>query len=178
MKTTDKNTNLYFMGFMASGKSRIGKATARLLGWPFTDTDKLIEMRAGTSIAQIFADRGEAEFRQLERAVVREISHYQRWVIALGGGAILDENNWQLISSSGITICLTAPIEELCERISRNRNRPLVANTPPDKLRDTIQAMLDLRKPYYQKADYNFENHNDLVPIVLAQKILKKIGFA
>lgn len=165
------------MGFMGTGKTRIGKATAHLLAWPFTDTDKLIEQKAGTTIAQIFADRGEAGFRQLEGSVIQEISQYQRWVIALGGGAILFEKNWQMISQSGITICLTAPIEELCERISRNQKRPLVANTPPEELRATIQAMLDARTPYYQKADFIFENRHDLVPDDLARKILKTIGF-
>ncbi len=166
------------MGFMATGKTRIGKSTARLLGWPFADTDDLIEQQAGKTIPQIFVDSGEAGFRQVEQAVIKEISHNRHWVIALGGGAILDEKNWQLISQSGITICLTAALGDLCERIARNRNRPLVANTPPEKLQETIQAMLAVRTPFYQKADFFFENRNDLAPAELAQQILARIGLA
>lgn len=166
------------MGFMATGKTRIGKLAARMLGWPFADTDALIEMRAGKTIAQIFAERGEAGFRQIEQAVVTKISHQQNWVVALGGGAIINEKNWQLISRSGITICLTASIDVLCERIARNKNRPLVANTPPEKLQQTIETMLAVRAPFYQKADFIFENRNDLAPAELAQRILTRIGLA
>jgi len=119
--------NIYFMGFMATGKSNVGRELSRLLGWPFYDTDTLIEQRAGKSISDIFDTEGEEFFRKLERQVVYEVAQTREQVIALGGGAILDDRNWNIISESGVTICLTASVDLLYKRISKKSHRPLVA---------------------------------------------------
>lgn len=152
--------NIYFLGFMASGKSRIGKAFAQLLGWPFYDTDDLIEQVADKKISQIFAQNGEDFFRQLETHVIHDISEKKNIVVALGGGAVIREKNWDLIKKSGISICLTAPIEVLSERIARNSNRPLLANLTEDERQEKIKNMLKKRNPYYSRAQFIFESTN------------------
>jgi shikimate kinase len=157
--------NIYFLGFMGSGKSRIGSAFAQLLGWPFHDTDELIEQRTGKIIRDIFATEGEEGFRNHETDVIREISAWKNNVIALGGGAVLCEVNWELISASGITICLTAPVAVLSERISRSQHRPLMDNLSEGERRRKISDMLAQRQRFYNRAQFTFESTNDR-PIV------------
>jgi len=159
------------MGFMATGKSKVGRELARLLGWPFTDTDSLIEQQACKSINRIFADEGESHFRRLENQVIREIAGRKQWVIALGGGAIMNDGNWQLISQSGITICLNASVDVLCKRIAEKDHRPLMANASAEEQRQRIISMLEKRSPYYQKAQYHFESREEVAAKDLAQQI-------
>lgn len=153
--------NVYFLGFMGSGKSRIGSAFADLLGWPFHDTDELVERQAGKSIGEIFAQEGEEKFRDWETSVLEQVADWKNNVIALGGGAVLRDINWKLISVSGITICLTAPPELLSDRISRNHHRPLMSNLDEEERLNKINRMLEQRRPYYQRAQFIFESKND-----------------
>jgi shikimate kinase len=153
--------NIYFLGFMGSGKSRIGGAFAQLLGWPFHDTDDLIETRTGKIINDIFAEEGEDAFRNHETDVIRQVAGWKNNVIALGGGAVLSKVNWELISASGVTICLTAPVAVLSERISRGQNRPLMANLSEIEQRRKISDMLTQRQPLYDRAQFTFVSSND-----------------
>ena len=154
--------NIYFLGFMASGKSRIGSAFAHLLGWPFHDTDELIEEYAGKKISEIFEHDGEEAFRHIETQVIENVSNMKNNVIALGGGAVVREQNWQLISNSGITIRLAAPVHVLSERIARNQDRPLMANLSETERIKKIEAMLKTREPYYRRAQFTFESSDDM----------------
>ena len=163
--------NIYFMGFMATGKSKVGRELARLLGWSFTDTDSLVEQQAGKSISRIFADEGEPQFRQLESKVIQDIAGRKQWVIALGGGAIMNDGNWQLISQSGITICLNASVDVLCRRIAEKDHRPLMANASAEEQRQRILSLMEKRSPYYEKAQYHFESREDVAAKDLAQQI-------
>ena len=153
--------NIYFIGFMASGKSRIGKSFARMLGWPFYDTDELIEEKAGKSISQIFADEGEDYFRQLETLVIKELSDLKNNVVALGGGAVIRDENWQYLKNSGVTIRLSAPVDILAERIGRNEERPLMANMSHEERMKKIEEMLVARQPHYEQADFHFESSDE-----------------
>lgn len=152
--------NIYFLGFMASGKSRIGREFAKLLGWPFHDTDELIELKAGKPISKIFEQDGETVFRRIEAEVVRETALKKNNVVALGGGAVIREENWRQISGSGVTICLQAPVEVLAERIARNQQRPLLANLTDEERIAKIDAMLSERQPYYDRAQFTFSSSN------------------
>ena len=154
--------NIYFLGFMASGKSRIGRAFANMLGWPFLDTDDLIEQRAGKKISEIFADDGEAIFRQIETAVIKDVSNLKNNVIALGGGAVVRDENWRFLNESGFTICLNAPVHVLADRIGRNDERPLMANLSHEERVQKIRDMLEVRQPYYARAQFQFESSDDL----------------
>lgn len=167
--------NVYFIGFMATGKSRVGEQFARLLGRPFVDTDSLIEKQAGVSISLIFSQHGETYFRQLEKKVVDYISHKNNHVVALGGGAVIDEENWQKISNSGLVICLTASPNLLYDRIAKKSHRPLMANTSPAELLAKIKSLLAQREPHYAKAQYCFESSSALSPKQLAVKIYEKL---
>ncbi len=167
--------NVYFIGFMATGKSRVGQEFARLLGRPFVDSDALIEESAGMSISDIFATKGEPAFRQLEIKAVGEISEKKNQVVALGGGAVIDEKNWQKISDSGLIICLTASADLLYDRISRKSHRPLMANSSPEELLAKIKSLLAQREAHYVKAQYCFKSSSALSPKQLALKIYEKL---
>ena len=167
--------NVYFIGFMATGKSRVGQEFARLLGRSFIDSDDLIEKRAGMSISDIFSGEGEYAFRQLEIKIVREISEKKNQVVALGGGAIIDEENWSKIADSGLTICLTASADLLYDRISRKSHRPLMASSSAEELLAKINSLLSKREPYYARADYCFASSSALSPKKLAVKIYEQL---
>src|SRR5262245_13601530 len=109
--------NLYLIGHRGSGKTTVAAALGEQLGWPWLDADAELERRAGQSIKQIFAEGGETAFRDLESAVLADLAARDRHIIALGGGAILREDNRQLIKSSGKVVWLQASPETLLARI-------------------------------------------------------------
>jgi len=141
---------------MAAGKTAVGKAFARYIGWPFRDTDILIEERAGKSITDIFKEDGEKAFRELERQIIAEITQKKNAIVALGGGAVTQEHNWKRIEKSGITIWLKTPVDVLDQRIARQTHRPLMANLSPQQRREKIVTMLEERRAYYQRAQFTF----------------------
>lgn len=167
--------NIYLTGFMATGKSRVGKELARLLNRPFTDTDSLIEDNAGMAISDIFERLGEKAFRDIESETVRQVSTRQEWVIALGGGAVIREENWQVISTSGLVVCLTASLDTLVARVRRKNNRPLLENLSDEALQKKISDMLTLRMPHYLKADYFFESLEEVSARELARRIYNRL---
>src|SRR5579884_1143933 len=110
-----RTPGLYLVGFMASGKTTVGRALADELGWPFSDLDLEVEKKAGTSIAQIFEQMGEEMFRRLEtdalRARVRQIEAGHPCVVALGGGAFVQPSNWDLVANNGVTVWLDCSMD-------------------------------------------------------------------
>src|SRR3972149_1442556 len=108
--------NIVITGFSGTGKSQVGEAVARLLGWEFLDTDREIVRRVGKPIARIFEEEGEESFRRLEREVVQEACAGQRRVIATGGGAIMDPANRQAMQK-GFLVCLEARPETIYQRL-------------------------------------------------------------
>ncbi|HQG45723.1 MAG TPA: shikimate kinase, partial [bacterium] len=163
--------NVYFMGFMGTGKSKVGRAFARLLGRPFADTDDLIVERAGMDIRTIFAQKGEAWFRACEDEVVQEICGRSAWVFSLGGGAVMQPANWARICETGLTICLEASIEVLISRLSRKRGRPLVQDLDDAALRRRIEELYAEREPVYRQAQYHFESREEVAAWQLAENI-------
>ncbi len=105
-----KGLNVYLVGMMGSGKTTVGKLLAEKLNYRFLDTDILIETIAGKTIKQIFAQEGEAKFRELETQVLGEVSAYTRSVISTGGGVVLKAKNWSYLHY-GIIIWIDAPVE-------------------------------------------------------------------
>ncbi len=120
--------NLVITGFMAVGKSTIGRRAADVLGRTFVDTDDLIRARTGKSIPQIFAEDGEVYFRGLEAEIARELAARTHLVIATGGGMLVNEANRVILSSTGFVVCLDAPPELIRERLARSADRPLAEN--------------------------------------------------
>src|SRR5580704_7580878 len=140
--------NLVLVGFMGSGKTDAGKLAAKKLGMKFVDTDDLIEQRHNQPISQIFQMKGEAFFRQQERALVRELASQQDRVIATGGGVVLDPNNVRNLSSTGIVICCWVDAQVAHERTKDAKHRPLL-EPGADRL-ESITSLLRKRQPLYK----------------------------
>lgn len=138
--------NLVLVGFMGSGKSSIGRAAAHRLGFQFVDTDALVIERAGLEISEIFARHGEDHFRDLETRVIESLSPFTRYVIATGGGAVLREQNRQLLRELGYVVLLTASPEIIYERVGRSTKRPLLQTADPKAV---IARLLAERAPAY-----------------------------
>ncbi len=167
--------NIYLLGFMATGKSRIGRELAQRLRWPYVDTDHCIEESAGHSISEIFRLQGEAAFRELESATIRQVAGRTHQVVSLGGGAIMRPENWRMIQESGLTICLTASVDTIVQRVQRKDNRPLLRGQTREELVKNIQALLNERLPYYRRADYFFESREEVSPYALTDTIYRAI---
>ena len=140
--------NLVLTGFMATGKTRVGRAVARHLGRPFVDMDAVIETRAGKPISRIFAEGGEAAFRRFESALCEELSSPSGQVIATGGGALVDPANRRLMMQGGTVVCLTCTVDEILKRVgaSGGADRPLLDVTGP---REEIERLLATRQDAY-----------------------------
>lgn len=143
---------VFLTGFMGAGKTRVGRILARELGRSFLDTDRMIEQRAGKSIAKIFADEGEAHFRQLERDCVLETCQRPDAVVALGGGAVTRADNVAAVRRAGVLVCLKADVETIFARVRHRTNRPLLAGLDPQAQRAKIESLLRERAPYYDQA--------------------------
>jgi shikimate kinase len=110
--------NIFLIGYRGSGKTTVAEALAKRLGWPWVDADAELELRAGKSIKQIFDEQGEPAFRDLETAIVADLARRNCHIIALGGGAILREDNRKALAGRGKMVWLKASPEVLLDRIS------------------------------------------------------------
>jgi shikimate kinase len=162
------DTNLYLVGFMGTGKTTVGRAMAMRLGFQFLDSDQEIERKQRRTVAQIFADEGEAAFRQLEREFVEGGHPPHRQVVACGGGLVLAPGMLERLKSRGVVICLHATPETILRRTQHNRNRPLL--DVPDPLA-RIRELQAEREPVYRRAGSVILTDGrplaDLVPHVL-----------
>jgi shikimate kinase / 3-dehydroquinate synthase len=138
--------NPVLTGFMASGKTAVGRAVADRLGREFVDMDAMIEARAGKPIARIFAEDGEPAFRQIEAALCEELSTRDGLVIATGGGALVSLANRARMMTSGAVVCLTCGVDEIFRRVDGNADRPLLAVTDG---RAQIEQLLQARREAY-----------------------------
>ena len=160
--------NVVLIGFMGTGKTRVGQIIARRLGYEFVDTDDLIVRRAGMPISEIFAKFGEPHFRDIEQQIVAEVSARESQVIATGGGAPIRQENVQNLRSSGVLFCLNANPETIEKRTARDNSRPLLHTN--DRLRQ-IRELLEYRKQFYAAADYQIETSNQTARRVAEQII-------
>jgi shikimate kinase/3-dehydroquinate synthase len=163
MKVDRQIANLVITGFSGTGKSLVAKEIARRLNWDFLDTDDEIVKQAGKPIAQIFRQEGEGKFRELERETIRKACQQRQIVIAIGGGAIVDPQNYELLAKTGLVVCLEAKPETIYERLFREAAcspgtevRPLL--TVDDPL-ERIRQLKVSRQPYYARSDWTI--HTD-----------------
>lgn len=163
--------NVILTGFMGTGKTSLGKLLATKLGRPFVDIDKKIEDETQMSIPKIFEQYGEAHFRELEKAAVKELSQRRGLVIATGGGTIKDEENIRLLKNSGVMICLTTEPEEILNRTARRGERPVLDGGGDERLA-TIKKLLAERKQYYDRADYQVDT-TEWSPIQIVDDICR-----
>lgn len=134
---------------MGTGKTVVGRELAKKKKWHFVDLDELIELREKTSIADIFAKEGEPYFRRLEKQALKVVARERKFVVACGGGIIIDEGNIRIMKDTGIIICLSARPEVILKRTSGSMHRPLLNVKNP---KEKIGLLLKLRSPYYAKA--------------------------
>ncbi len=163
---------IFLIGFMGAGKSYWGRELARHFQAPFFDLDELIESREGLSIADIFAQKGEAYFRETETNTLQYIiDHYPDVLVATGGGTPCFHNNMQLMNAHGKTIWLNPGTDILTERLlSEKQHRPLISDIDNDALGTFIEKKLEERRVFYQKAHIHLNNNSDLtVDVILKQ---------
>ena len=166
-----KGVSLYLVGMMGSGKSTVGRLVAARLGYRFLDLDELIEKISGLSIPQIFAERGEVVFRELETQVLMQVAPYTRVVVSTGGGVVLTPRNWGHLRH-GVVVWLDAPVETLTRRALQNPGtRPLLTGADPQA---KLAQLLEERKPLYTQADIRVEAQGP--PAAVAEAVLTRLA--
>lgn len=163
--------NIYLVGFMGTGKTSVGRELAKKKKWQFMDLDELIELRGKMTIAEIFAKDGEPYFRKAEKKALKEVARERKFVVACGGGIVIDKENIKIMKKSGMMICLTATADVILKRVSGYPHRPLL-NVPEPKKQ--ITHLLKLRAPFYAQADKTIDTSKSSVEGVLA-KIIRLI---
>jgi shikimate kinase len=161
--------SIVMVGLMGCGKSAIGRRLASVLDLPFVDADDEIEQAAGKSITEIFADHGEAHFRDGERKVIARLLRAGPQVLATGGGAFMNEETRAAVRRSGISVWLRAELPVLMRRVSKRDNRPLLKAADPEAV---MRQLMEARYPVYRTADVTVESrdvpHDIIVNEILA----------
>lgn len=162
-----RTPGLYLVGFMCAGKTTVGRSLADELGWCFVDIDSDIEAQEGKPIAQIFGDQGEAYFRDLETRMIRGrvslIEAGDPCVMALGGGALVQKRNWELIANNGVTVWLDCPLETVHKRLGEDATRPLAQD------RRALAQLFEDRRPLYARADFRVEVDSDNIAEIVSK---------
>jgi shikimate kinase len=176
---------LILTGFMATGKSAVGRAAAARLGWRLVDSDAALAARAGKPIPAIFSEHGEAHFRALEREVIAALADDRALcpqcgeprpaVISTGGGALVDERNYHALKRAGVIICLSARPEVIAARVRRSpHKRPkLLEGGKPLEAR--IGELMEERRAAYARADFTVDT-SDLSVAESAERVLEIFG--
>jgi len=143
--------NVVLIGFMASGKTSIGRRLARRLGYHLLDCDHFIEEQLGCTIAELFERRGEPYFRELETRLARRLPALENTVIATGGGMPIAPGNLDLLRRAGPVVFIKADPEDILKRLERDTRRPKVQG---GNVRETALGLLEARLPIYSQADF------------------------
>lgn len=161
------------IGPPGAGKSTVGKALAKRLGSTFSDTDQLIEERAGKKITEIFVEDGEPIFRSLEEEVVAAALSEESGVLALGGGAVMSARTQELLASQqSKVILLEVSISQAAPRVGFNKERPLLAINP----RQQWQALYEKRLPIYKRLSNFAVSTDSKKPQDVAEEIAQYLG--
>lgn len=161
-------------GMMGAGKTHLGRSLARVLGLEFIDSDSVIESRAGKTVADIFAQDGEAAFRQTESDVIAEILSASPCILSTGGGAVTDPGTREIIRNKAFSVWVQASLEDMRERVSRNNRRPLLQTADPAAI---LTDLLEKRRDLYAQADITVMNRNGSAPDAV-QEILSGLAKA
>lgn len=160
------------VGLMGCGKSSVGRRLAQKLGLDFVDADEEIERAAAKSIPDIFADHGEAHFRDREAKVIARLLQYGGQVLATGGGAFMSPQTRGEIRAHGISIWLKADLPVLMRRVSRRDNRPLLRQPDPEGV---MRRLMEARYPVYAEADLTVESR-DVAHDVIVSEIIDRMA--
>lgn len=144
---------------MGCGKSTMGRAVSALTGVPFIDLDNYIEQRFHITVKEIFAQRGEGGFRDVERRMLQEVADFEDVIVACGGGTPCFFDNMEYMNTHGTTVFLNTPIDRLHSRLMRGRHkRPLIADKDDEELMTFIKEALAKRMDHYSKAQISFSS--------------------
>lgn len=163
------SSNIFLIGPMGSGKTAVGRSLARLLDYPFLDSDHEIEARTGADIPLIFEREGEPGFRRREHDMIVELTAREHIVLATGGGAVLNPENRRLIAARGWVVYLETSVAQQAERAGRTRHRPLLHGSDPY---ERLEQLMQVREPLYREiADFVISTTRRRVPLVAASII-------
>jgi shikimate kinase len=153
---------VYLIGFMGSGKTHIGQKLAQLLGFLFVDTDSLIENTEGMTVAQLFENKGETAFRDIESERLKSLSKWDNIIVATGGGAPCFLDNMTYLNNSGITVYLKTNPQLLLERLlPETEKRPLLKGRSEVELLAFITTKIEEREAFYGQADIIIHQENN-----------------
>lgn len=148
---------IILVGYMGVGKTTVGKGLAKLLGLSFVDLDGYIENKYRKTISDLFREKGEEGFREIERKALYEVVQFENIVLSTGGGAPCFFDNMDVMNKAGTTVYISATPEELAARLLASKTkRPLIENKSPDELVHFIEKHLSAREPFYKKADIEY----------------------
>lgn len=151
--------NFFLIGFMGSGKSHWGKAWATLYKTGFIDLDAVVEIEEGSTVAEIFENKGEDYFREIESKSLRQCAEYDNTIIACGGGTPCFHDNMEWMNEHGITVYLTATPDEILRRLLKGeQDRPLIKKLNQAELLFFIQKKLGEREAFYNKANITLDS--------------------
>jgi shikimate kinase len=160
-----KADKIYLVGFMAAGKTTVARALARRLDWQPVDIDELIEQRERLTVTEIFAKRGEAHFRALEREILIEQTGPRHLVVATGGGTFADPQNRAAINQDGVSVWLDVPLDRLVGRIPADGRRPLAAD------RAGFERLYHQRRAAYEQAHVRLDAGRASVDALVEQLV-------
>jgi shikimate kinase len=149
-----KKSNVILCGFMATGKSSVGKRLAEILGFEFVDLDAAIEAEEGAAIPRIFAEHGEPAFRELESRMVKRMMTQTGLVISTGGGTVVNPHNMANLKNCGVVVALTADIPTILRRAGSGDDRPLLQ---VEHREERIRELLLKRAPFYAQANMTID---------------------
>ena len=164
--------NVVMIGFMASGKTSVGRRVAKRLGFCFMDMDQFIEQEQGRTISEIFATEGEPYFRALETGLLRRLTHHDNTVISCGGGVVTTPGNLPLLKQIGAVVFLNADPEDIIRRLEHDTRRPKVQG---GDLRQRVTTLLAQRLPLYEQADVAVQTLGK-TPNQVAGEVIGKIA--
>ena len=162
---------VFLVGFMAAGKSRVGRRLARSLGWAFRDLDSDIAAHEGQPVAELIVERGEAWFRERETAALERCAALDQAVIATGGGVFTLERNRRLIVELGTSVWLDPPWEMLRRRAEQSRKRRPLFESP-----DQARALYESRLDSYRQADVRIRTRGTERKRDVAAEIVRRLG--
>ena len=149
---------IFLIGYMGCGKSTLGRMVSSLTGISFIDLDNYIEGRYHASVSQLFAERGERGFRDIERAMLHEVGEFEDVIVACGGGTPCFFDNMDYRNQQGLTVYLKADPEVLYNHLLMGKvERPLIKGKSPEELITFIRQQLEKREPFYTKANYTLD---------------------
>jgi len=171
--------HIFLTGFMGAGKSKIGRLLAKRLAYPFFDSDQLIEQNSGLSINDLFDRYGETFFRELESDQIKYLCARQNpTVIALGGGALLNPENFERIRQNGVSVYIRSSAKAIFERVKHTSKRPLLVVEPgadfEERLLQRIESLLQQRQSVYEQADLIFDR-DGVEPDRLVENLYQKL---